>query len=81
MYQLEGNPSLTPFYDRFENQLAGWTINYGHINLQRYIYLLMAQKIYTEVLNKYADYVVATSKSNLTKDKKGGGALYNSIRI
>ncbi len=26
MYQLEGNPSLTPFYDRFENQLAGWTL-------------------------------------------------------
>jgi|TARA_R110000796_G_scaffold168058_4_gene284955 hypothetical protein len=25
MYQLEGNPSLQPFYDRFENQLAGWT--------------------------------------------------------
>lgn len=25
MYQLEGNPSLIPFYDRFENQLAGWT--------------------------------------------------------
>jgi len=25
MYQLEGNPSLSPFYDRFENQLAGWT--------------------------------------------------------
>jgi len=25
MYQLEGNPQLTPFYDRFENQLAGWT--------------------------------------------------------
>lgn len=25
MYQLNGNPSLTPFYDRFENQLAGWT--------------------------------------------------------
>ena len=25
MYQLEGNPNLTPFYDRFENQLAGWT--------------------------------------------------------
>jgi|TARA_R110000796_G_scaffold21477_1_gene63162 hypothetical protein len=25
MYQLEGSPSLTPFYDRFENQLAGWT--------------------------------------------------------
>ena len=26
MYQLEGNPSMTPFYDRFENQLAGWTV-------------------------------------------------------
>tara|TARA_R110000764_G_scaffold79238_1_gene157924 strand:+ start:82 stop:552 length:471 start_codon:yes stop_codon:yes gene_type:complete len=25
MYQLEGSPSLQPFYDRFENQLAGWT--------------------------------------------------------
>ena len=26
MYQLENSPSLEPFYDRFENQLAGWTI-------------------------------------------------------
>ena len=25
MYQLEGNPSLQPFHERFENQLAGWT--------------------------------------------------------
>jgi|TARA_B110000902_G_scaffold125930_1_gene146995 hypothetical protein len=25
MYQLNGSPSLSPFYDRFENQLAGWT--------------------------------------------------------
>lgn len=25
MYQLDGNPNLQPFYDRFENQLAGWT--------------------------------------------------------
>ena len=25
MYQLEGNPSLEPFMDRFENQLAGWS--------------------------------------------------------
>ena len=25
MYQLSGSPSLNPFYDRFENQLAGWT--------------------------------------------------------
>ena len=25
MYQLDGNPSLEPFYDRFSNMLAGWT--------------------------------------------------------
>jgi len=25
MYQLEGNPSCEPFYDRFENMLAGWS--------------------------------------------------------
>lgn len=25
MYQLNGTASLQPFYDRFENQLAGWT--------------------------------------------------------
>ena len=25
MYQLDGNSILEPFYDRFENQLAGWT--------------------------------------------------------
>jgi hypothetical protein len=25
MYQLDGSPSFQPFYDRFENQLAGWT--------------------------------------------------------
>tara|TARA_R110000796_G_scaffold248064_1_gene374284 strand:+ start:31 stop:501 length:471 start_codon:yes stop_codon:yes gene_type:complete len=25
MYQLNGSPSLQPFYDRFDNQLAGWT--------------------------------------------------------
>lgn len=24
-YQLDGNPSLEPFMDRFENQLAGWS--------------------------------------------------------
>jgi len=24
-YQLDGNPSLIPFHDRFENQLAGWS--------------------------------------------------------
>jgi len=32
-----------------------------------------------EILNKYAKYVVQQSKSNLTKDKKGGGNLYNSV--
>ncbi len=25
MYQLEGTANLEPFYDRFENQLAGWS--------------------------------------------------------
>ena len=25
MYQLDGNPNLSPFSDRFENELAGWT--------------------------------------------------------
>ena len=25
MYQLDGSPSLSPFNDRFENQLAGWS--------------------------------------------------------
>jgi len=25
MYQLDGNASLSPFMDRFENQLAGWS--------------------------------------------------------
>ena len=38
MYQLEGNPSLTPFMDRFENQLAGWSstmdiLIYNDINI------------------------------------------------
>jgi|TARA_R110002111_G_scaffold100670_3_gene155954 hypothetical protein len=33
MYQLDGSPSLEPFYDRFENQLAGWTAT---MNIQVY---------------------------------------------
>ena len=38
MYQLDGNPNLQPFYDRFENQLAGWTATmdiliYNDINI------------------------------------------------
>ena len=32
-----------------------------------------------DILNKYGKYVVQQSKSNLTKDKKGGGDLYNSV--
>ena len=32
------------------------------------------------VINKYAKYVVQQAKSNLTKDKKGGGPLYESIQ-
>jgi len=32
-----------------------------------------------EVLDKYAKYVVQQSKSNLTKDGKGSGPLYNSL--
>lgn len=32
-----------------------------------------------EILNRYAKYVVQQAKSNLTKDQKGAGALYNSI--
>ena len=31
------------------------------------------------VMNDYAKYVIQQSKSNLTKNKKGGGALYNSL--
>lgn len=27
MYQLDGDPSCDPFYDRFENELAGWSAN------------------------------------------------------
>ena len=27
-YQLQGNPTLEPFVDRFENRLAGWTVTF-----------------------------------------------------
>ena len=33
-----------------------------------------------QALNKFGKYVVQQSKSNLTKDDKGGGALYNSVK-
>jgi len=52
---------------------------YNNTNLQRYIHLLMQFKNVDEILNKYGKYVVQQSKSNLTKDKKGGGDLYNSV--
>jgi len=39
----------------------------------------MTFKNVDEVVNKYGKYVVQQSKSNLTKDKKGGGDLYNSV--
>ena len=30
-YQLDGNPTLEPFVDRFENKLAGWTVSFNVI--------------------------------------------------
>ena len=54
----------------------------GCNDLQRYIYLLMAEFKYPfmeKVLKRYASYVIQQAKANLTKDKKGGGELYNSL--
>ena len=28
LYQLDGNPSFEPFYDRFENEMAGWAMTF-----------------------------------------------------
>ena len=28
LYQLYGNPSLEPFYDRFANEIAGWAMTF-----------------------------------------------------
>jgi len=28
LYQLDGNPLIEPFFDRFENKLAGWTLTF-----------------------------------------------------
>ena len=39
----------------------------------------MDNKYIKEVLDNYGAYVVQQAKSNLTKDKKGSGSLYNSI--
>ena len=27
-YQLDGTPSFEPFYDRFENEMAGWALSF-----------------------------------------------------
>ena len=35
---------------------------------------------FEEALEKYAKYVIQQSRSNLTKAKKGGGNLYNSLQ-
>jgi hypothetical protein len=39
----------------------------------------MTFKNVDEIVNKYGKYVVQQSRSNLTRDKKGGGNLYNSV--
>tara|TARA_R110002153_G_scaffold152986_1_gene304735 strand:+ start:4420 stop:4875 length:456 start_codon:yes stop_codon:yes gene_type:complete len=31
LYQLDGSPSFEPFYDRFENQMAGWALTFDVI--------------------------------------------------
>ena len=28
VYQLDGTPNLEPFYDRFENEMAGWALTF-----------------------------------------------------
>lgn len=28
LYQIDGNPTCEPFYDRFENQVAGWSATF-----------------------------------------------------
>ena len=28
LYQLDGKPNLEPFYDRFENEMAGWALTF-----------------------------------------------------
>lgn len=31
LYQLDGTPTFEPFYDRFENELAGWSMTFDII--------------------------------------------------
>jgi len=28
LYQLDGTPNFEPFYERFENEVAGWSLNF-----------------------------------------------------
>ncbi len=28
LYQLDGTPNFEPFYDRFENEMAGWALTF-----------------------------------------------------
>jgi hypothetical protein len=37
-YQLVGDPSCEPFYDRFENELAGWSATFD-VQIPNDIYL------------------------------------------
>ena len=31
LYQLDGTPNFEPFYDRFENEMAGWAVTFDVI--------------------------------------------------
>ena len=31
LYQLDGSPNFEPFYDRFENEMAGWAVTFDVI--------------------------------------------------
>jgi hypothetical protein len=31
LYQLDGSPNFEPFYDRFENEMAGWALSFDVI--------------------------------------------------
>ena len=31
LYQLDGSPNFEPFYDRFENEMAGWALTFDVI--------------------------------------------------
>lgn len=31
LYQLDGTPNFEPFYDRFENEMAGWALSFDVI--------------------------------------------------